>query len=461
MKPIYRFIAVCLVVGVAAPVQAAKPVRVDPIEQASATLSENLAQHQAEQAQMMQMQAQQFAMFREAAYLDPAAPAVVSQTGPVVEPGVTPQPVTSSTQSVEPLVAEALVLESLSPSLVWLNGQNDPAVTGFTPVAGREGLLVGFNIPADDPLSFLRGRSWTYDNAVGAIALLLQGQAESAREVLVSLQGLMAPDGSLKASYQVDSSGAYGPVRTGHMAWVGYAMALYQTQTGDKSFQASAEKIGAYLKTLQLSSGSLKGGSDVNWVSTEHNIDAYFFYRELYRATRKSAYKSTASQIERSLLRNHWTGSSSSGHFLQGINDPTPALDANSWGAIFLAAIGKKSQANTALTYVENTFKNTQTVNGTPVTGYSPDAAKRTVWVEGTAGVSAAYVRVGKAAQGQSILDAVASLEFLSGAFPYASPRYVNSDGDTFSDLESVASTGWREISLHLLAGSSAFWDAD
>lgn len=397
-KRYFGLISVGLVLGMAAPATAA-PRSTDPVESASATLSETLAAHRAEQHQLMQMQAKRYALFREGAFL-------------------------------MNIPFDKLRVTGVSPALSWLIGQGDPAVTGFQPVSGRVGLLVSYQIPTTDPLAFLRGRSWTYDNAAGAIALLFRGQPDAARRVLSTLQGLMAPDGSLGFSYQVDSSFVDGRARTGTLTWVGYAMALYQRQTGDSSFQASAEKIGSYLKNLQTASGSIKGGPDVSWVST--------------------------TQIKNSLLANHWTGSVSKGHFLQGIGDPTPALDANSWGALFLSAIGRSTQAKQALKYVEATFKNTKQIAGTStnLTGYSPDAAKKTVWLEGTAGVAAAYQRVGQTQKAGSIMSGFSAW---TGGIPYSMPRYINSDGDTFSDLLSVPSTAWHQIALSVRAGSSLF----
>ena len=436
------------------PVFAAQQLQQDPVETASATLSKTLSANQAEQNQLMQMRAQQLALHRSGLETPAPAPAGTSAAA---------QPLAQTA----PVIAEAL----LSPELAWLAGQSNPAVTGFTPVAGREGLLVSYTIPPADGLAFLRGRSWTYDNAAASIAFLLQGQPDAARRVLAALRGLQAADGSLGFSYQVDSTFVDPMVRTGTLAWVGYAMALYQRQTGDASFQAGAEKIGSYLKGLQSASGSLKGGPSVSWVSTEHNIDAYFFFRELYRVTGQSSYSVTATQIKNSLLADHWTGSVSSGHFLQGINDPTPALDANSWGSLFLSAVGRTAQAKQALKYAESTFQNTQKVPGTSVriTGYSPDSAKKTVWVEGTAGVAAAYQRTGQASKANSIQSEIndlqkawQSLGNASGALPYASPRYVNPDGDTLANLCSVVATAWDQITRQILGnGSSRFWDAD
>ncbi len=413
------------------------PTRQDSVERASATVAQNLSDLAAERAEAVRRSA----LERQKSNALASRSLFLTPTGSLLGRG----------------------------SLDWLAGQSDPAVTGILPVAGREGLLVSYAIPLNDPRAFLRGRSWTYDNAVAAAAFLAQGQISRAKSVLAALNRLVAPDGGIGFSYQVDSS-YYDPrVRTGTLAWVGYAFAFYQRQTGDAAYQATSERIASYLKGLQMASGSLKGGPDVSWVSTEHNIDAYFFFRELFRVTGNGSYLTTANQIKNSLLANHWVGGSSP-HFLQGIGDPAPALDANSWGAIFLWAIGRGTQANQALKYVESTFKTTQKVSGTStkITGYAPDAARKTVWLEGTLGVAMAYERQGAARKADSILNSVAALQSAwekqgrwQGALPYAMPRYKNADGDTFAEWESVSSTGWENLVLALRAGSSRFWDRD
>ena len=74
---------------------------------------------------------------------------------------------------------------------------------------------------------------------------------------------------------------------------------------------------------------------------------------------------------------------------------------------------------------------------------------------------AAAYRRTRQIAKAASILQQIAPLQTVSGAFLYAAPRYTNSDGDTYSDLPSVASTGWEQIARSLLQGSSPFWNPD
>lgn len=359
--------------------------------------------------------------------------------------------------------------QEVQESLWWLRSRNDPPVTRIQPVPGRERLLVSFTIPSGDPLAFLAGRSWTYDNAVGAIALLLHGRIRKARQVLTNLRSLMALDGSLGFSYQVNSDFMDARVRTGTMAWVGVAFLLYQRVTGDSRFLSAAVQIGELLRTLQISSGSLRGGPDVAWISTEHNVDGYFFFRELYRLTGQESYRGIADQIKASLLVNHWVEGPVP-HFLQGIGDDTPSLDANALGAIFLNAIGRPTLARQALTYVEALFKNQQAITGSTVTfvGYSPDAARKTIWLEGTATTALAYWGLGEEAKARRIVSHLYRVRTVwiqqgkwNGGFPYAMPRYLNPDGDTFAEWESVASTSWFLIALALREGDTRFLGRD
>ena len=77
-----KLVSVGLVLGMAVPASAVPYSSDDPVESASSTLSETISAHRAEQAQMMQMRAQEFALFREGrAFLTPA-PGVV-QTQPL------------------------------------------------------------------------------------------------------------------------------------------------------------------------------------------------------------------------------------------------------------------------------------------------------------------------------------------------------------------------------------------
>ncbi|MFH1858443.1 MAG: putative Ig domain-containing protein, partial [Candidatus Omnitrophota bacterium] len=341
----------------------------------------------------------------------------------------------------------------------WLLSQQVPNDIVPSPYPGREGLLVSYDIPASDPLySILGHRSFTYDDAVAAVALTLRGDDVHAEQILTALSALVDQDGRIGFSYNTANNFSHLLYRTGTIAWVGYAMALYQKKTGDTQFQVTAQKIADYLLSLQdldpssPGYGSLKGGPDLAAYPTEHNVDGYFFLREIGSLLDSTDYLNAASWIENSLLVHHWNPA---GHFDQAVGDPAYALDASSWGAIFLAETGETEKAENALTFAETTFKNTQTITGTDqtVTGYGPYATD-VVWSEGTLGVAAAYQRLGQTNTKNAILAEMMKLRGPAGGIFYAMPKTTVVTGDVFNEWESVASTGWLLIS----GGASEFW---
>jgi hypothetical protein len=206
--------------------------------------------------------------------------------------------------------------------------------------------VFSYIIPQSDPsYPFLFNRSWIYDDALAVISWSMEGECQAAKDALSALTGLLDVEGKLGFSYNTNDLFFHTLYRTGAIAWVGYSFVFYQEACGDSQFQAAVESIADWVLTMQdPTTGSVKGGPDVAWFSTEHNIDAYFFLRDLGLLTGNTSYLDAAGQIKQSLLTNHSDG----GHwnpsyscFQQGIGDTMKALDAASWGALFLFSIGQ------------------------------------------------------------------------------------------------------------------------
>lgn len=230
-------------------------------------------------------------------------------------------------------------------ALDWLASQQD----------GTTGLVRSFAIPADDPDRGLAPLSFAYDDALAALAFTAGGETRRAARVLDGLQDLQAVDGSLPFAYDTAAGVVASELRrSGTLAWVGYAAVRYEQVTGDDQFRGLATGIADYLVTLQVASwnghatsdqryGSVLGGPDVEWASTEHNIDAYFFLRDLSRLPGASAYRPMANMIGDSLWAHHWDAWRQ--RFFQGVTtgwpDPTRALDLSSWGGLFWLAHGR------------------------------------------------------------------------------------------------------------------------
>jgi hypothetical protein len=108
---------------------------------------------------------------------------------------------------------------------------------------------------------------------------------------------------------------------------------------------------------LKLSSDSkIVTGAYTNklgkWVSSEHNIDAFFFLRDLARITINSKYENSSILIRTGLL-SIWEPTV--GQVFRGIKETQKIdrylpLDAASWGAFFLISIGEHQKALSSLT---------------------------------------------------------------------------------------------------------------
>jgi hypothetical protein len=220
----------------------------------------------------------------------------------------------------------------------WLVRQMVPNAEVPAPEPGRRRLLLSYRVPPTDPAyRCIYGRSAIYDDALGAIALTMVGRYREAEFLLGAVSRLVRADGGLWFAYNIqndwpsesDHEGAM--LRTGAVAWSGYALVYYlQARSLDAKdplgiqFRAAAQSIARWLLDRQVPAGVdpraelLTGGSGstvlafpegaagpvevssaaaVQWVSTEHNIDAWYFLRDLGRLTGNARYAQAAERI--------------------------------------------------------------------------------------------------------------------------------------------------------------------
>ena len=314
------------------------------------------------------------------------------------------------------------------------------------PVSGRENLILSYTVPKDDPAyNALTGISWTYDIANFVVAKTILEDYDHAKKTLTAVCNLVDEQGRLGFSYNTINNNYDQLYRTGTNAWVGYAATFYQQKSGDNSFQGCATDIADFLLTLQDETGSLKGSTTETWYSTEHNIDAYFFFRDLGRITNNSTYSSAANKIKTSLLQNHWN--TEKGRFNRGINDPVDALDCTTWGTLFLLAIGEDTKAVTNLAYAEN-FKIAVSYDGQTVNGFESYIGNNAIWVEGTLGYVLAKKRIGDAAN--KYFEEMKKL-YIDGGFMHTYPQTNDSE-----DLACAVANNWYIIAE---SNDELFWN--
>eukprot|EP01041_Mallomonas_annulata_P006787 gene6787-13746_t len=361
----------------------------------------------------------------------------------------------------------------------------------------NSGLLVSYDAPAT--YTWTVNRAYAYDQAVAAIALLLNANTNSsssshrlqlAEKILNGIQTrlqLSNPtsntiinvpfywDASSSTSTTFDST----TIRSGTAAWVGQAFAMHWLVTGKNTYSMQLQGICHYLQNQLMASGSnncVRGGPDVTWCSTEHNIDSYFVLHLTSYLTNNSSYLSSAEIISQTLRDSLWnTGES---RFNQGLGDTYRALDTQSWGAVWLRSnhqtnisdINSKSRASSALIFADSYFLTSQKCilreGKELVTGYGPYADNSnslhatTVWSEGTLGVALAYLRKNNNARMRSVILDILPMITPAGAMLYsANKTVVDSSGEVFYPLPSVAGTAW--FALVCSPVQYVFWNAN
>jgi hypothetical protein len=335
-----------------------------------------------------------------------------------------------------------------------------------------------------------------YDSALTLLVLIRKGARDEAGALVEGLHALQAPDGSLPFSFLLPRPDEKIPyVRSGAVAWVGYAATEYlDSDRGgparDRALEL-ARRSAAYLLDRQVTKpgdprdGLVRGGQgtfryeldargrlrerlepeDITWTSVEHNIDSFFFLRALARVTGESAFASAAARIADALVRT-WNGAR--GQLARGVTAAGPddvlALDCASWGSVFLSALGDRDRAETAASVADAAFASADPrskalghraqrrgplVEGElilrvlgpslPATDW---AQLHAIWPEGSAGVALAAWRTGRAERARAILDALEPLRARDGSLPTSTVEIPF----VFDTHPSVAGTAWVEL---------------
>ncbi|MGH2891747.1 MAG: hypothetical protein ACRDPM_00570, partial [Solirubrobacteraceae bacterium] len=157
-------------------------------------------------------------------------------------------------------------------------GAPPTAVTGLTNLQ----LVRSYQIPTDDPsYTRLLNWSWTYDSAMTALALTTFGAPSVGEELLDQLAALQHTDGSIEIAFNTADGTTESQFRSGTIASVGLAGAVYDQSQHTNRYLSMEERAASYLISLQGTNGLIRGGPDVGWYSTQHNLLAYAFLNQL------------------------------------------------------------------------------------------------------------------------------------------------------------------------------------
>jgi hypothetical protein len=271
-------------------------------------------------------------------------------------------------------------------------------------------LIRSFDIPADDPsYERLLNWSWTYDSAVAATAFASMGLQDQAGRLLDQLAALQHKDGSIEYAFDVQTGESSGTVRAGSVAFDAIAFSDYDSTFGSTLYLDNARRAVDYLLSLRGDDGLVRGGPDVKWVSTQHNILTLTALMTLSQQLEElgdegaAAYREAAAVIAKSIDAELIVRDGGLEHFRQGVGDEVVPLDTQALGIIYARFLGNDDLAKQVYEYAQQNFaidgrsvslsskktsyNMTYQAEG-PFTGYRPYIGKKApdvLWFEGTA----------------------------------------------------------------------------
>jgi hypothetical protein len=272
-------------------------------------------------------------------------------------------------------------------------------------------LIRSFDIPTDDPsYERLLNWSWTYDSAVAATAFASVGLQDQAGRLLDQLAALQREDGSIEFAFDVQTGESSGTVRAGSVAFDAIAFSDYDSTFGSTLYLDNARRAADYLLSLRNEEGLVRGGPDVKWVSTQHNILTVIALATLSQQLEEqgdegaaTAYREAAEAIAKGIDSQLIVRDGGLAHFRQGVGDEVVPLDTQALGVIFARFLGDEDLAKQVYEYAQQNFavdgrsialsskkasyNMTYEAKG-PFSGYRPYIGKRApdvLWFEGTA----------------------------------------------------------------------------
>ncbi|WP_460602985.1 hypothetical protein [Jatrophihabitans fulvus] len=313
---------------------------------------------------------------------------------------------------------------------------------------------------------------YAYDQALAVIAGLALDR--DVRPLVSGLQRLQSADGGFVESADVRNPDAAAPVkRSGISAVAVYALLrALQDGRGDPGTRRAATTGLAWLLDRRRADGLVDAGTgarrpdgsvdadaEPGWASTEHNLDAWQALRLAARVLDDPAYARAADALSTAILARLWDAAD--GRFLQGIApdgspDVADPLDVNSWGALFLHAVGRDDLARRALARTERFASAVGERRG--YRSYYPQSAfpsaPENVWAEGGAGVAVAAARLddGTGTAAADVLADLTRAQQSDGGVPCAAR---SDDGTGMTSRPCVAAGAWFVIA----ASDDPIWD--
>lgn len=270
--------------------------------------------------------------------------------------------------------------------------------------------------------------AYTYDQALALMVFVRERRWSSADALVDALVSTQNADGSWNQNHDCNTLTASGPKWEGDIAWAVYALSRYTALGGTRAAARTAMLKGTnFLRTRIASDGCLAIDH------TEATIDAWWAFQAA-----GPEYWREADQIRNCLLTYYWDDAM--GRFKGGRNWRQPYLDNQTWGAMFLRAIGEEIKARRALSYARATL--VLPAQGAQLFGFDGQGGPWSVWNEG----AGQYVAAGGAGAKDFLRELLAQQES-DGALANSTDNFAGA-GVWTTRWRGIAPTAWLYFAL-------------
>ncbi|MFH1641261.1 MAG: hypothetical protein ABIA66_04765 [Candidatus Omnitrophota bacterium] len=198
----------------------------------------------------------------------------------------------------------------------------------------RTGLVMSFEGDKD-----VSKWAFIYDQSLAAQVFIKFSDFERARKILDFFKKKAKRNERMffNSYYSDDGEPSEYIVHSGPNIWLGIAALQYAKKSKDHTYLGLAEDIALSIIDLQSEDrdGGIRGGPNVEYYATEHNLDAYAFFDMLYKITGEHKYIEAKDKVLNWLLKH--TYDSGDMPIKRGKGDSTIATDTYAWS---IAAIG-------------------------------------------------------------------------------------------------------------------------
>ena len=304
------------------------------------------------------------------------------------------------------------------------------------------------------PSSPIPNHSFTYDNAIVAMAFLSAGEIAAAEKLLDAyLMRIPNVNGGFLHVYSAqDASNIGGFLRTGHNSPLLQAMNLYFSRTGDPKYNELARQIATFIVNRQDSTdGGVviddDGGSTTK--STENNLTALSALQTINSVQKlDDPFLVNAANDIRTFLENEMWDSTANCFFTgkEGASiNRSFVTDTQAFGAMVLGS----SFSNGVLLAQGETEVTRQLDGGIVVTGFDLNTDRDTIWTEGTLHQALGFLIRGDTANAEFYTTEIEKLFLPSGQLPQATNQGTTGFGELFQTWAAAAPTAWYILVSH------------